>query len=307
MKAPLIVLSYVVIMRAKRDLSDAPQSPRLRQACDYCHAMKVRCSGGSPCTKCNSSNIKCHYSYTAKLGKPKGAKHKKTLARLAAAAADAATPNDFSEVRLDGEAYSSFLVEQAGSSPATTMTLSSNGYGNEEPLIFRWMGYFGEPEDQLEQQCSITILNPHFDQMYYPRRNEDATNSAGYRTSACHIIENKSTRKHDSRTGHGDINDSCSEETWWAIQTESQEFQTATPSSPNSSSPYNEHSPSSNPTSQSLNYQYFSSDISSGQFWRLLRLESPYERHWSEIERALLMFEEAHRSSVSNERSRTSV
>lgn len=61
---------------------------RLRSACDNCHLAKIRCTGaGSPCPRCIKDDIPCRYSYTAKLGKPKGSRNKKTLEKLSRIAA----------------------------------------------------------------------------------------------------------------------------------------------------------------------------------------------------------------------------
>ncbi|KKK14123.1 hypothetical protein ARAM_006074 [Aspergillus rambellii] len=61
-----------------------PVTARLRTACDGCHAAKIRCTGGTPCARCERDNLQCHYSYKAKIGKPKGSMNKKTLERLRA-------------------------------------------------------------------------------------------------------------------------------------------------------------------------------------------------------------------------------
>ncbi|KAF2711266.1 hypothetical protein K504DRAFT_465036 [Pleomassaria siparia CBS 279.74] len=59
----------------------------LRTACDYCHQAKVRCTGGgSVCGRCQRDNIPCHYSYPARVGKPKGSRNKKTIEKLNALA-----------------------------------------------------------------------------------------------------------------------------------------------------------------------------------------------------------------------------
>lgn len=58
------------------------QTPKLRSACDACHEAKVRCSGGTPCLHCKNHRLNCHYSYAARIGKPKGSRNRKTLARL---------------------------------------------------------------------------------------------------------------------------------------------------------------------------------------------------------------------------------
>ncbi|KAL6719036.1 hypothetical protein ACLMJK_003271 [Lecanora helva] len=50
---------------------------RMRSACDACHKMKVRCSGEVPCETCLNSGNLCLYSYTGRLGRPKGTRNQK--------------------------------------------------------------------------------------------------------------------------------------------------------------------------------------------------------------------------------------
>lgn len=57
-------------------------SCKLRAGCDGCHAAKTRCTGGTPCARCYRDDLRCHYSYKAKVGKPKGSRNKKTIERL---------------------------------------------------------------------------------------------------------------------------------------------------------------------------------------------------------------------------------
>lgn len=97
------------------------QPKRLRSACDNCHRSKIRCTGGKPCRKCSNryvahtlytlayftpacedmlilpgaqSSLECIYSYVAKLGKPKGARNKKTLERLNQMALEGSTSEE---------------------------------------------------------------------------------------------------------------------------------------------------------------------------------------------------------------------
>lgn len=62
------------------------QTPKLRSACDACHEAKVKCTGGTPCVHCKNHHQNCHYSFAARIGKPKGSRNRKTLARLREAA-----------------------------------------------------------------------------------------------------------------------------------------------------------------------------------------------------------------------------
>ncbi|CRG86402.1 hypothetical protein PISL3812_03408 [Talaromyces islandicus] len=66
------------------------QTPKLRSACDSCHEAKVRCTGGTPCVHCKNHRHDCHYSVAARIGKPKGSRNRKTLARLREAALNTA-------------------------------------------------------------------------------------------------------------------------------------------------------------------------------------------------------------------------
>ena len=52
---------------------------RLRSACDSCHQAKVKCSGESPCSTCQASQLRCVYSPASRQGRPKGSKNKRTL------------------------------------------------------------------------------------------------------------------------------------------------------------------------------------------------------------------------------------
>ncbi len=55
---------------------------KLRSACDRCHASKVKCNGADPsCKRCADASLDCHYSPTARIGKPPGSKNRKTLER----------------------------------------------------------------------------------------------------------------------------------------------------------------------------------------------------------------------------------
>ena len=53
---------------------------KLRSACDVCHALKIRCSGQIPCEGCLNTRNLCFYSYSSRLGRPKGTKNNKRKA-----------------------------------------------------------------------------------------------------------------------------------------------------------------------------------------------------------------------------------
>lgn len=56
--------------------------PRLRSACDSCRQSKVKCSGGSTCSRCLKQGVPCKYSLASRAGKPKGSRNKATLKKL---------------------------------------------------------------------------------------------------------------------------------------------------------------------------------------------------------------------------------
>ncbi len=45
---------------------------KVKQACDCCHARKIRCSGGQPCTNCRTTSLECSYLSIPKKKGPKG-------------------------------------------------------------------------------------------------------------------------------------------------------------------------------------------------------------------------------------------
>jgi hypothetical protein len=57
---------------------EGSNSRKVRSACDICHALKMKCSGGDPCTGCARSKQSCIYSEPNRLGRPKGSKNKKS-------------------------------------------------------------------------------------------------------------------------------------------------------------------------------------------------------------------------------------
>lgn len=57
---------------------EGSNSRKIRSACDICHALKMKCSGGDPCTGCARSKQSCIYSEPNRLGRPKGSKNKKS-------------------------------------------------------------------------------------------------------------------------------------------------------------------------------------------------------------------------------------
>jgi hypothetical protein len=46
--------------------------PKVKQACDCCHARKIRCDGNNPCNNCQTTNLPCTYLLVPKKKGPKG-------------------------------------------------------------------------------------------------------------------------------------------------------------------------------------------------------------------------------------------
>src|SRR2546430_2844811 len=58
-------------------MSSQPQSSsrriqKVRQACDCCHARKIRCDGKNPCANCQITELQCTYLAVPKKKGPKG-------------------------------------------------------------------------------------------------------------------------------------------------------------------------------------------------------------------------------------------
>lgn len=51
-----------------------PGITRLHNACDACHKLKRRCTGGMPCENCVSTGSSCLYSVVGRLGRPRGSR-----------------------------------------------------------------------------------------------------------------------------------------------------------------------------------------------------------------------------------------
>lgn len=69
------------IFQSNVEESGSPSSKKLRTACDVCHQNKTKCSGQKPCVGCLQVGIECSYSVSNRIGRPKGARNKKTLDR----------------------------------------------------------------------------------------------------------------------------------------------------------------------------------------------------------------------------------
>jgi Fungal Zn(2)-Cys(6) binuclear cluster domain len=46
--------------------------PKIKQACDCCHARKIRCDGAAPCSNCQATSLPCTYLLVPKKKGPKG-------------------------------------------------------------------------------------------------------------------------------------------------------------------------------------------------------------------------------------------
>jgi hypothetical protein len=71
-----------MIQATSTSTAEKLQQRRFRSACDPCRQSKVRCSGGSVCSRCDKHRFACRYSLADRAGKPKGSKNKATLKKL---------------------------------------------------------------------------------------------------------------------------------------------------------------------------------------------------------------------------------
>ncbi|KAE8376883.1 hypothetical protein BDV26DRAFT_224726 [Aspergillus bertholletiae] len=86
-------------MSSARTISKRP--PKLRAACNECHAAKVRCSGEKTgCQRCANLGLDCIFSIS-RIGKVPGKRSKANRAAAAAAAAITAPPSSTSLSRLE--------------------------------------------------------------------------------------------------------------------------------------------------------------------------------------------------------------
>jgi uncharacterized Zn finger protein (UPF0148 family) len=58
--------------RASQAIAASRKPPKIRQACDCCHARKIRCDGTIPCANCQTTNLSCTYLAIPKKKGPKG-------------------------------------------------------------------------------------------------------------------------------------------------------------------------------------------------------------------------------------------
>ncbi|KAH8695331.1 hypothetical protein BGW36DRAFT_361032 [Talaromyces proteolyticus] len=141
------------------------QTPKLRSACDACHEAKVRCSGGTPCMHCKNHHHSCHYSFAARIGKPKGSRNRKTLARLREAALNAA-------VATSQQPFASSLNYPAPSSfstmPASTVADWSaveypmtSSYQNAHSTSYAWVAPqpIPTPPESVDLGCKTLPLH----------------------------------------------------------------------------------------------------------------------------------------------------
>jgi hypothetical protein len=52
--------------------STSKKPPKIKQACDCCHARKIRCDGEKPCNNCQTTSLPCTYLLIPKKKGPKG-------------------------------------------------------------------------------------------------------------------------------------------------------------------------------------------------------------------------------------------
>jgi hypothetical protein len=57
---------------ASRTSTTTKKPPKIKQACDCCHARKIRCNGAAPCNNCEATALPCTYLLIPKKKGPKG-------------------------------------------------------------------------------------------------------------------------------------------------------------------------------------------------------------------------------------------
>jgi len=68
-------LSITMVSRTATSTTTAAapkKPPKIKQACDCCHARKIRCNGASPCNNCQATSLPCTYLLIPKKKGPKG-------------------------------------------------------------------------------------------------------------------------------------------------------------------------------------------------------------------------------------------
>nr|QTE76008.1 ScyR8 [Scytalidium album] len=96
--------------------SNGPKQPKLRSTCDACQDAKTRCSHDNPrCRRCETRNIKCVYSISRRMGRPR---------RLKTNESDPKQPknksNNVSRAMELGVATSSIINPEAGATVQVT-------------------------------------------------------------------------------------------------------------------------------------------------------------------------------------------
>jgi hypothetical protein len=105
-----------------------PAMMRTIQACEYCRSRKAKCTGGSPCERCQKKNVKCEY---AQLDKKRKVKTTTSQFDLSSAAANG-RHNDHSG--QGGRAQTLLSAKTAASRLKTTTASDSCGNGKSNAV-----------------------------------------------------------------------------------------------------------------------------------------------------------------------------
>lgn len=146
------------------------QTPKLRSACDACHEAKVKCTGGTPCVHCKNHHQNCHYSFAARIGKPKGSRNRKTLARLREAAFHTAKsqtscptpPYAFDPVPLSISPHSVSSTPEWMTSDYSVPTTQNTSYAP-----YDWISPQGTPTPPESIDTSLSALQVHDNLLMY--------------------------------------------------------------------------------------------------------------------------------------------
>ena len=116
------------------EASSSSPLKKLRTACDVCHQNKTKCSGQKPCVGCLQAGIHCFYSVSNRIGRPKGARNKKTLDRASHHQSGITVPKNYKQrdTPLQGQPPATFqwpeeIMNGSMLSPANTESETSKG------------------------------------------------------------------------------------------------------------------------------------------------------------------------------------
>ncbi|KAB8338786.1 hypothetical protein FH972_021731 [Carpinus fangiana] len=145
-----------------------PVQKKLRSSCNECHNAKSRCSGERPCQSCARLGLECVYGPSNRMGRPRGTKNKKTLARLNSSeepkpptsqadsmelmddSQDSTTPPSSRGLSVDGD-YLAIL-----STIPDISSMESDTFSNVDPFQFATLQH--SPEEDIS-----AFIMPHME------------------------------------------------------------------------------------------------------------------------------------------------